>query len=142
MLDYPDRTKRLVKTPKLYWNDPGLALHLGYAGTGREPTGAHFENLVLGDLLAWRDMHVPRASVTYWRTASGHEVDFVLERGREIVAVEVKAGRHPGLRDVQGMRTFLTDYPRQARGGIVLHGGDDSYWLDDRILAVPWWRVM
>jgi hypothetical protein len=29
-----------------------------------------------------------------------------------------------------------------ARGGIVLHGGDESCWLDEKIIAVPWWRVM
>lgn len=80
---YPvNRTKRLIKTPKIYWNDPRLALHIGYAGADGEPAGAHFENLVLCDLLAWRDTQVPRCELTYWRTASGHEVDFVLERGR------------------------------------------------------------
>jgi predicted AAA+ superfamily ATPase len=137
-----NRTKRLIKTPKLYWNDPGLALHLGHAGTTAEPSGAHFENLVLCDLLAWCDTHVPRASVTYWRTASGFEVDFVLERGRQLVAVEVKSGTRPSMRDVPGLRAFLEEHPRQARGGVVLHGGEESYWLDDKILAVPWWRVM
>jgi predicted AAA+ superfamily ATPase len=43
-----NRTKRLIKTPKLYWNDAALALRLG----GGEPTGADLENLVLTDLLA------------------------------------------------------------------------------------------
>ena len=44
-----NRTSRLIKTPKLYWTDTALALHL--AGEA-EPRGAHLENLVLGDLLA------------------------------------------------------------------------------------------
>ncbi len=44
-------TKRLIKTPKLYWNDPALALHLGNGRTDAEPSGAHLENLVLCDLL-------------------------------------------------------------------------------------------
>jgi predicted AAA+ superfamily ATPase len=137
-----NRTKRLIKTPKLYWNDPALALHLGNGGVDTEPTGAHFENLVLCDLLAWRDLSVPRAAVTYWRTASGIEVDFVLEQRRQLVAVEVKAGAQPSWNDARGLRAFLAEYPRHARGGLVLHGGDESFWLDERILAVPWWRVM
>jgi len=137
-----NRTKRLIKTPKLYWNDPGLALHLGHAGTDGEPSGAHFENLVFCDLLAWRDLHVPRAAVSYWRTAGGHEVDFVLERGRRLVGVEVKASASPTLRDARGLRAFLEEYPRAARGALVLHGGEETYWLDEKILAVPWWRVM
>ncbi len=137
-----NRTKRLIKTPKLYWNDPGLALHLAHAGEGADPEGAHLENLVLCDLLAWRDTHAPRAAVTYWRTASGFEVDFVLEQRRQLVGVEVKTGSQPALKQVQGLRAFLAEHPRQARGGIVVHGGEESYWLDDRIVAVPWWRIM
>jgi predicted AAA+ superfamily ATPase len=69
-----NRTKRLIKAPKLYWGDVGLALHL--AGLA-EPTGAHLENLVLHDLLCWRDARVERAEILYWRTATGEEVDFV-----------------------------------------------------------------
>jgi hypothetical protein len=46
-----NRTKRLIKAPKLYWGDTALALYL--AGE-TEPRGAHLENLVLTDLLAWR----------------------------------------------------------------------------------------
>lgn len=137
-----NRTKRLIKTPKLYWNDSGLALHLGHAGADGDPTGAHFENFVLCDLLAWRDMQSPRSEISYWRTASGHEVDFVIERGRQLVGIEVKAGAHPSMRDISGLRAFLGEYPRSARGGVVLHGGDESYWLDESIVAAPWWRVM
>ena len=137
-----NRTKRLIKAPKLYWNDPGLALHLGHGGEDGQPTGAHLENFVLCDLLAWRDTLVPRAAVTYWRTASGYEVDFVLERQRQLVGIEVKAGAHPSTKDIQGLRSFLAEHPRQARGGVVVHGGDESYWLDEKIVAVPWWRVM
>ena len=69
-----NRTKRLIKSPKLYWGDTGVALHLAEAD---EPTGAHLENLVLHDLLAWRDARLERAEITYWRTAIGEEVDFV-----------------------------------------------------------------
>jgi uncharacterized protein len=137
-----NRTTRLIKTPKLYWNDVGLALHLAARGADLRPDGAHLENLVLCDLLAWRDLQTPRAEVSYWRTAAGHEVDFVVEWRRGLVGVEVKAGKQPTLRDVKGLRAFLDEHPRAARGGIVLHGGDDSYWLDERILAVPWWQVM
>ena len=53
-----NRDKRLVKQPRLYWSDPGLALHL--AG-GIEPTGAHLENLIAGDLFAWRESRTSSA---------------------------------------------------------------------------------
>jgi len=57
-----NRTKRIIKSPKLYWTDTGLALHLGGE---TEPRGAHLENLVLQDLLAWRDVRLERASLLY-----------------------------------------------------------------------------
>src|SRR5688572_9397917 len=47
-----NRTRRLIKTPKIYWCDTGLALHLSGL---EEPTGSHLENLVLMDLLSWRE---------------------------------------------------------------------------------------
>jgi uncharacterized protein len=137
-----NRTKRLIKTPKLYWNDSALAFYLGNGGAEVAPTGAHFENFVLCDLLAWRDLQSPRAEVTYWRTASGHEADFVIEWQKKLVGVEVKTGAQPTLRDVQGLRSFLAENPRMAIGGVVIHGGDDAYWLDDKIVAAPWWRVL
>jgi len=55
-----NRTKRLMKAPKIYWADTGLALHL--LGS-EQPSGAHLENLVLLDLLAWRDLPRQRAAV-------------------------------------------------------------------------------
>jgi uncharacterized protein len=136
-----NRTRRLIKSPKLYWNDPGLALHLA-GGAAAEPSGAHLENLVLCDLLAWREAQAPHPAISYWRTAAGHEVDFVIERGRRLLGVEVKAVAQPRLRDIAGLQAFVAEYDRTAVGGVVLHGGTDSYWLGERILAAPWWTVV
>ncbi len=133
-----NRTTRLIKTPKLYWNDTGVALHLG----GGAPTGAHFENYVLLDLLVWQDSEAPRPEISYWRTAAGAEVDFVIERRRELLAVEVKTSANPGASDVAHLRRFCEEYGGRVRGGVVLHGGERSYWISERILAAPWWMVM
>lgn len=133
-----NRTKRLIKTPKLYWNDVGLALHLA----GGEPAGAHLENYVLTDLLAWRDTETPRPEITYWRTTSGAEVDFVIERQRKLLAIEVKASGAPTPRDAAHLVTFQSEYGSAVRGGLILHGGEETYWLGEKILAIPWWRVM
>ena len=133
-----NRTKRLIKSPRLFWSDTGLALHLG----GGEPTGFHLENLVLGDLLAWRDGDLPRADILGWRTASGMDVDFVIERPEGVVAIEVKAGAGFGTRDVRGLVAFREEYGDRFVGGLLLHSGDDVQWVSDRILAAPWYRVI
>lgn len=133
-----NRTKRLVKSPKIYWADTGLALHL----SGADPDGAHLENLVLGDLLAWRDLRTERADVLYWRTRDGEEVDFVIETPRGLLALEVKATRRPGLGDAAGLRTFRDEYPDRVSGGLLLHDGEAIESMGERIVAAPWWKVM
>ena len=134
-----NRTKRLLKAPKLYWGDVGLALHIAAAG---EPQGAHLENLVLGDLLAWRDARSARAEVLYWRTTAGEEVDFVIEAGDRLLPIEIKATARPRLRDTTRLRSFRKEYGGQARAGLLLHSGETVAWLAADVLAVPWWRVI
>jgi predicted AAA+ superfamily ATPase len=135
-----NRTKRLIKTPKIYWADTGLALHL--AGAGIEPGGAHLENLVLGDLLAWRDTRLKHPEILYWRTATGEEVDFVIEVDRRLVAIEVTATDRPRVDDARHLRSFREEYKGRARTALLLHTGDRVEWLAPGILAAPWWRVL
>ncbi len=136
-----NRTKRLIKTSKMYWADTGLALHL--AGI-TEPTGAHFENLILGDLLAWRDatIGVKRPEICHWRTASGEEVDFVVDTGSGLLPIEIKATKRPRVTDARHLQSFRAEYGRQARTGLLIHAGETLEWLAPGILAAPWWRVL
>ncbi len=134
-----NRTKRLIKAPKVYWGDTGVALHLAES---EEPAGSHLENLVLHDLLAWRDARLDRAEIGYWRTASGEEVDFVIETGGRLLPIEVKAGARPRLADARHLRTFRKEYGRKARAGLLLHSGSGLEWLAPDVLAAPWWRVL
>jgi hypothetical protein len=134
-----NRTKRLIKSPKLYWGDTGVALHLAGAA---EPTGAHLENLVLQDLVAWRDARLERAELGYWRTAIGEEVDLVVEAGGRLLPIEVKATARPRLSDAAHLRTFRGEYGSTARAGLLLHTGSALQWLAPDVLAAPWWRVL
>jgi predicted AAA+ superfamily ATPase len=134
-----NRTKRLIKTPKLYWADTGLACHL--AGL-TEPLGAYLENLVLMDLLAWRDVRARPADIFYWRTATGEEVDLVIEADGNLLAIEVKAATRPSTSDIGALHTFKSEYGRRCLGAILLHTGDRTEWLAPGILAAPWWRVI
>lgn len=134
-----NRTKRLIKTPKLYWGDLGVALHL--AGTA-QPDGVHLENLVLHDLLAWRDVRLARAELGYWRTATGEEVDFVVESDDRLLPLEVKAAARPRLGDTAHLRSFRAEYGKRSRAGLLLHTGSMLEWLTPDVLAAPWWRVL
>lgn len=134
-----NRTKRLIKSPKVYWSDPGMAMFL--AGE-TEPRGAHLENIVLLDLLTWRDSQVGRPEVLYWRTTKGAEVDFVVEWNGRLLPIEVKASREVGHADARHLKVFMSEYAQESVGGVVLYDGEEVFWLADDILAAPWWQIL
>ncbi len=134
-----NRTKRLIKSPKLYWSDTGLALYLAQQTS---PAGMHLENIVCTDLLAWRETDASRPAILYWRTSSGEEVDFVIERQGKLLPIEVKATANPGYNDAKGLRVFLQEYGNDAPGGLLLYAGERTAWISERVLAVPWWKVI
>jgi predicted AAA+ superfamily ATPase len=134
-----NRTKRLIKAPKLYWGDTGVALHLSGLDA---PQGAHLENVILNDILAWRDSRLETADVMYWRTATGEEVDFVVEAEGKLLPIEVKSSPRPRLGDAKHLLSFRAEYGKKSRAGLLLHTGSQMEWLAPGILAAPWWRVL
>lgn len=134
-----NRTKRLIKSAKLYWADSGLALHLAEIA---EPGAAHLENLLLLDLLAWRDARLERAELFHWRTAVGEEVDFIVEAGRKLLPIEVKASAQPRLSDGRGIHAFRAEHGAAALPGLLVHTGNTTAWIAADILAVPWWKLV
>jgi predicted AAA+ superfamily ATPase len=133
------RTKRLIKMPKLYWADTGLAAHLAEVEDVRrhECGGGLLENLVLHHLLCWAGVSRVRPQVMYWRTAPGEEVDFVVETGRRLLPIEVKSATRVGARDVRHLSVFLDEYGARAPFGIVVYPGDELRLVAPRIVAAP-----
>ncbi len=133
-----NRTKRLIRSPKLYWTDTGLALFLAQ----KEPDGAYFENMILNELMAWRDIQDIRTEILFWRTASNKEVDFVIEQGSVLIPIEVKASPSIGESDIRHLKLFKQEYGKQVKGALVLYTGEETFWAGENILVVPWWKVM
>ena len=113
------------KLPKWYWCDPGLvrAMKRSKGGVVPEERGALFEGLVAQLLRAYKDYGDLCDDIYYWGTsgASASELDFLLVRGKELVAVEAKSGNTfteawcKGLRAVgqlKGLRRRIIVYPR------------------------------
>ena len=93
------------------------------------------------DLLAWRDTQARHPEVLYWRTASGEEVDFVIETAAKTIPIEVKAATRVAPADARGLEAFLDEYVETSDGGLLLYGGTETFPLTSRVLAAPWWRV-
>jgi len=110
------RSKRLIKSPRAYWGDVGLgAFLIGLSEPSevrRHPgAGALLENLVLVQLLAWREVELPRPQISYWRTAAGDEVDFVIESPKGLLPIEVKASPRARLQECRSIELFLETAP-------------------------------
>lgn len=140
-----NRTKRLMKTPKVYWTDPGLACYLSGLNEVKDlersrEAGGIFETLVLLHLQAAAQLLVPRPRISYWRTVGGKEVDFVVEQGRHVLAVEAKLATTPRYEDTRGLLAFLEEYP-ETRAGIVVHTGSEIKRLHEKIIALPWYLL-
>ncbi|MDO9349063.1 MAG: DUF4143 domain-containing protein, partial [Anaerolineales bacterium] len=96
-----------------------------------------FETLIYHHLRVLTRLMTPAGRLYFWRTQTGVEVDFVLEHGRHLLAIEVKHSDNPGYGDAAGLRAFLSEYPN-ASGGLLVHGGREIRRLDEKILAIPW----
>jgi predicted AAA+ superfamily ATPase len=111
------------KHPKLYLFDPGVVRALRgpvESGPAHEEMGALFEGLVAGILRAYRHTKRLYDDWAYWAPAEARrtEVDFLLRRRKEFLAVEAKAGKALANADLAGLRA-IADLPRVARRILV-----------------------
>jgi len=118
--------KRLVKAPKVYLRDSGLLHHLlnitTRADLDAHPIcGASWESFVLEELLRRERLVRPQTQFFFWRTAAGAEVDLVLERGSERVAIEIKLARGDRPQAVRALEAAMADIGAQ-RGVVVDQG--------------------
>jgi hypothetical protein len=135
-----NRASRLIKSPKLYVSDSGLCAHLAEIDEARASAdvlwGALLETYAAQNLAAILESDWPEARLAYWHVQGRHEVDFVIEAGRDTVAIEVKAAARWDDRDLAALRAFLEKTAR-CRVALLAHGGVETVKLADRLWAVP-----
>ncbi len=129
-------TKRLIKMPKLYWSDTGLVNYLMGPNTV-EARSQLVENLVLQHILAHTEIRIPRPEITFWRTTSGQEVDFIIEDRKRLFAIEVKAATSARSADVRHLKTFIDGHSKETAIGILAYMGSELRPMSERIVAVP-----
>ena len=127
--------KRLVKTPKLYFLDVGLAAWLlGIRDASTIAThamrGALFETFVIGEFIKQRHNAGQPAELYFWRDNVGHEIDLLFETGSRLQPVEIKSGMtfsYSWLDAAKRWKAFAGD---TALDPWVIHGGDRSFECD------------
>ena len=137
--------KRLVKTPKLYFLDAGLAAHLigiHEAGhiTSHPLRGALFETLVVGEFLKERFNRGLPHELYFWRDNHGHEIDLLRLVGARLDAIEVKSAVTPSEALTRGLRQWARQAGDLAGSLTLVTGGDvDGSWSGVRLLG---WREL
>ena len=126
--------KRLVKTPKVYLCDTGLTCALlGIKSFdelyGHPAFGGCWEQMVLANL---RGLY-PDADISFYRTAAGAEMDFIVTRHGKTIALECKASASPSV----GKGTYSSLDTIHPDAAYVVAPIDEVYPLNDRITVIP-----
>jgi uncharacterized protein len=128
--------RRVVQTPKWYFNDVGVVNHLARRGrmeAGSDVFGKAFENWVHHELRSWLLYTESQARLTYWRLSGGTEVDFLLDDLS--LAIEAKSSRVITDKHLKGLRELAVDQSIGQRVIVCLEA--NRRLTDDGILILP-----
>jgi predicted AAA+ superfamily ATPase len=145
---YQNFNKRLVKTPKLYFYDTGLAAYLLGIRKVEDfkvhfAQGALFENLVINEFLKNGFNKGERQQCYFWRDAKQHEVDLVIDKGMNREAYEIKIAQTIGPDFLKQLQYYLQLDPtakagliyggvgEQQRNGITVYGFEGGGYLEN-----------
>lgn len=133
-------SKRLVKSPKLFFPDVGLNRVI--AGELSINQGAAYESWLCAELFKWKQLQPVEPELYFYRTAAGLEVDFLLVGRQGILPIEVKSSQRVTAVDGRSVETFMVGHPDVAKIGLVVYPGDDVVELRRNVWGVPDWYLL
>lgn len=140
---FTNREKRLVKSPKIYLNDTGLACYFKQLTTedfmtNRANLGQLLENFCLMELKKQASWHEIKPDIFHYRTQAGSEVDIVLEgHNKQVVGIEVKATTTIKKSHLLGIQSLKETAGDKFKKGIILYTGEHAMAVDDDIYVLP-----
>lgn len=142
---YRNFNKRLVKTPKLYFCDTGLAAWLlGIREKSQlafhAQRGALFETLVVTEYLKGRLNRGEPSNLYFWRDSKGLEIDLLLEEGDALIPVEIKSGQTIAPDFMAGLRKWNVLSGIPDRASFLVYGGGREM-VNGNVTIVPWKRI-
>ena len=135
-------SKRLIKSPKLYFLDTGLLCYLLRISDAESllthpQRGAIFEAFVISETIkAFINVGID-PPLFFWRDRTGHEVDLVIEKGDELLPIEIKSGRTVVGDSFKGLKFWLALEGNSQENGTLVYGGDKAF-KRDAINLRPW----
>jgi predicted AAA+ superfamily ATPase len=133
------KKRKAIKTGKFYFFDPGITHMLaGTEALDRNSNlyGKSFEQFICMELRAYLSYRRKKLPLTYWRSKSGHEVDFLIGTR---TAIEVKASRKTSRNDLKGLNYLKEEGVFQ---NLILVSQDPISTFTDSILSVPWQKFL
>ena len=139
---YSNISKRLIKSPKLYFYDIGLASYLigleSELHASRDPLrGNLFENMVVIEALKYRLHRGKRNNLCFYRDSGGNEVDMVVTMGSNLFPVEIKAGETVTNDFFKGLKTFKKTFPANTPLSSGLIYGGESIQMRSDVMVYP-----
>ena len=136
--------KSVLSSPRFFMFDNGVrnaATGLPLTvGTVNAAPGSLFEHWVACQL--WRGLSYEGSGrLSYYRTADGAEVDFIIERGDDIIPIEVKWTESPSSRDARHLRSFIKEQGTRCKQGLIVSRCPHRLALEENITAIPWWAL-
>ncbi len=135
----PQKNRKFVTAPKFYIFDVGVAHFLNKKSVqslSDIELGKSFEQLMFNELKAFISYTTSVAELFFWRTHTGHEVDFVIKNEKnEIIAIEVKYTKKIDDRDLRGLRAFSTEV--EVKRKIVVCNVERARQTEDNCEILP-----
>ncbi len=127
---YDNISKRLVKSPKIYFYDTGLASYLlgieNQNQLSRDPLrGNLFENLIVAEYFKMRYNKGLDARYFYFRDNHGNEIDLVNPSGNNLESIEIKSSQTYHSSFLKGLTFFNKVYPKRNNNKLLIYDGDD-----------------
>jgi predicted AAA+ superfamily ATPase len=141
---YKNFSKRLIKSPKLYFYDTGVASSLLRLIDSKMVSthylyGSLFENLIINEIMKHQYHQGEISSVYYWRESNGIEVDCIIELAdNELVALEIKGGQTFTKDYLKNLRNFAKD--EEGIKKLIIYAGEESNTINN-VQLVPWKKL-
>ncbi|MFH1644395.1 MAG: ATP-binding protein [bacterium] len=139
-------SKRLIKSPKLYFYDTGLACSLLEIENEKELNTSYirghlFESFVLSELMKHRYNQDKNPNLYFWRDSQKHEIDCIFEKGEKLTPIEIKIGKTVNTSFFDGLKYWNDLSNNNPQNSFVIYGGKEKH-VRQKIQVVGWQNLI